>query len=118
LLTGRQQLPSVNDRVATVQSDAGNVATGLERLDVEYAKVVAGTDSLEEAVLAPIDASIATAQQALDDAPWITSQQRAAIVDALATTRASAQARDPAAVFDQHLHDTAAMVRSTFGVTA
>ncbi len=118
LLLGRQQVPSVAARVRTVQSDAGSVATGLERLDVEYAKVVAGTDSLDKAVLVPIDATIATAQRALGDAPWLTSQQRAAIVDALATTRASAQAEDPTAVFDQHLHDTAALVRSTFGVVA
>jgi hypothetical protein len=118
LLIGRQQVPSVNDRVDTVQLDAGNIATGLERLDVEYANVLAGTDSLDEGVLKPIDETIASAQQALENAPWVTSQQRAAIVDALARTRASAESKDPAPVFDQHLADTAALVRTTFGVTA
>ncbi|MFT3853231.1 MAG: hypothetical protein QM733_10895 [Ilumatobacteraceae bacterium] len=76
-LIGRQQVPSVNDRVAAVQDDADAVATGLERLDVEYAKVLAGTDSLDAAVLAPIDQTVTRAQHALDDAPWITSAQRA-----------------------------------------
>ena len=66
LLVGRQQVPSVGERIAAVQRDAGDVATGLERLDIEYAKVLAGTDSLDEAVLAPIDQAITRAQHALD----------------------------------------------------
>ncbi len=116
LLIGRQQVPSVGDQIRTVQDDAGQVATGLERLDTEYAKVVAGTDTLAGAVLAPIDSVIATAQRALGGAPWITAQERAALVDALTQARASAEARDPADVFDQHLKDTAKLVRTTFGV--
>lgn len=115
-LIGRQQVPSVNDRVAAVQDDAQGVATGLERLDVEYAKVLAGTDSLDEAVLAPIDQTVTRAQHALDDAPWVTAAQRAAVVDALAQTRASAVAKDPQDTFVGHLHDTAALVRTTFGI--
>ncbi|MEO5900292.1 MAG: hypothetical protein ABIR68_09185 [Ilumatobacteraceae bacterium] len=118
LLIGRQQVPSVADRIHSVQNDAGQVATGLERLDTEYAKVVAGTDTLAGAVLAPIDSVISTAQRVLGDAPWITAQERAAIVDALTQTRASAEAMDTASVFDQHLKDTAALVRTTFGVSA
>lgn len=117
-LFGRQQVPSVADRITAVQDDAGAVATGLERLDVEYAKVLAGTDSLDQAVLAPIDQSITQAQHALDDAPWITAPQRAAILDALAQTRQSAVAGDPQDQFVQHLQDSAALVRSTFGVQA
>jgi hypothetical protein len=118
VLVGRQQVPSVSERIAAVQRDAGDVATGLERLDVEYAKVLAGTDSLDEAVLAPIDQAIGRAQHALDEAPWITAAQRAAIVDALAQTRQSAVAEDPQDTFVGHLHDAAALVRSTFGVSA
>jgi hypothetical protein len=117
LLIGRQQVPSVGDRIHSVQADAAQVATGLERLDTEYAKVLAGTDTLAGAVLAPIDSVISTAQRALGDAQWITPQERAAVVDALTQTRASAEAKDPADVFDQHLEDTATLVRTTFGVT-
>jgi len=116
LLVGRQQVPSIADRIATVQNDANDVATGLERLDVEYAKVLAGTDSLDKAVLDPIDQSVRRAQRALDDAPWVTAAQRAAVVDALAQTRQSAVAGDAQDVFVNHLDDTAALVRSTFGV--
>jgi hypothetical protein len=118
LLIGRQQVPSVGDRIHAVQADAGQIATGLERLDIEYANVVAGTDSLDEGVLAPIDETIRATQHALDGAPWITATERAALVDALAETRASAEQRDAADVFDQHLSDTAALVRTTFGITA
>ena len=117
-LIGRQQVPSVAERIAAVQDEAGAVATGLERLDVEYAKVLAGTDSLDQAVLTPIDQAVARAQHALDDAPWITAAQRAAVVDALAQTRQSAAADDPQDTFVAHLHDAAALVRQTFGVTA
>jgi len=113
---GRQQVPSVADRIAQVQNDASAVATGLQRLDVEYAKVLAGTDSLDKAVLDPIDQSVRQAQRALDDAPWVTTAQRAAVVDALAQTRQSAVAGDAQDVFVNHLDDTAALVRSTFGV--
>ncbi len=73
-LFGRQQVPSVADRIAEVQDDASAVATGLERLDIEYAKVLAGADSLDKAVLEPIDQSVSRAQHALDDAPWVTSR--------------------------------------------
>jgi len=118
LLIGRQQGPSVVDRIHSVQNDADQVATGLERLDIEYANVLAGTDSLAEGVIAPIDETIATAQSALNDAPWITAQERAAIVEALTTTRASAAAKDPADVFDRHLKDTADLVRTVFGVAS
>lgn len=117
LLVGRQQVPSVGDRISAVQQDADEVATGLERLDVEYAKVLAGTDSLDQAVLAPIDQTVTRAQHALDDAPWIVAAQRAAILDALAQTRQSAVAGDPQDMFVAHLEDTAALVRSTFGAT-
>jgi hypothetical protein len=118
LLVGRQQVPSVSERIHHVQDDATAVATGLQRLDVEYAKVLARTDSLDKAVLAPLDASVDDAQHALDDAPWVTEAQRAALLDALAQTRASAVGGDPQDVFVGHLTDTAALVRATFGVQA
>ena len=118
ILIGRQQVPSVGDRIAEVQTQADDVATGLERLDVEYAKVLARTDSLDQAVLAPIDQAVARALSTrCDDAPWVTTVQRAAILDALAQTRQSAVAGDPQDTFVGHLQDTAALVRSTFGVT-
>jgi hypothetical protein len=118
LLVGRQQVPSVSERIHQVQDDASAVATGLERLDVEYANVLAGTDSLDEGVLAPLDESVDEAQHALDDAPWVTSAQRSALLDALARTRESAVGGDPQDVFVSHLTDTAALVRATFGVQA
>ena len=116
-LFGRQQMPSVSERIANVQDDAAAVATGLERLDVEYANVLAGTDSLDQAVLKPIDQTVTRAQHALDDAPWVTAVQRAAILDALAKTRQSAVAEEPQDTFVGHLQDTAAIVRSTFGIS-
>ena len=69
LLVGRQQVPSVGERISAVQDDADEVATGLERLDVEYAKVLAGTDSLDQAVLTPIDQTVTRAQQAHSTTP-------------------------------------------------
>jgi hypothetical protein len=116
LLIGRQQVPSVGERIAQVQDDATAVATGLERLDVEYAKVLAGTDSLDKAVLTPLDQTVTRAQQAMDDAPWVTGAQRAALLDALAQTRQSAVGDDPQDAFVAHLAETAALVRATFGV--
>jgi hypothetical protein len=118
LLIGRQQVPSVDSRVASVQSAAANIATGLERLDVEYQKVLAGTDSLQKAVLQPLDETVNSAQKTLNRAPWITAAQRSALLDALAATRASAAGNDPLATFEQHLTDTAALVRAAFGIAA
>ncbi|MEO5722731.1 MAG: hypothetical protein ABIQ39_13600 [Ilumatobacteraceae bacterium] len=118
LLIGRQQVPSIDSRVQSVQSQAGDIATGIERLDIEYRKVLAGGDSMDLAVLRPLTELVTRAQHAMNDAPWITATQRNALLDALTQLHQSAAATDPLATFEQKLASSAGVVRSTFGVKA
>ena len=89
-LVGRQQVPSIEQRVADVQESAHDIATGLERLGIEYEQVLAGTDALDSSVLIPLDQLRTDMQQTMDRAPWMTRAQRSSILDALAQARQSA----------------------------
>jgi len=113
---GRQQVPSLDARVASVETRAGDVATGLERLNIEYQQVRDGTDSLEESVLTPFAELLSLTQETMDQAPWLTPSQRNALLEALAVTRQSALDGDPVPTFQQHADAAAALVRGTFGV--
>ncbi len=118
-LYGRQQVPSVGDQVAAARDRATLIATGIERLDIEYQQVLSGTDgeTLERGVLAPLDELRVSLQQAMDDAPWLTAAQRAAALDALATARAAAEATATQGAFTASLGRAATVVRQTFGVS-
>ena len=82
-LIGHQQVPSIAERVAEVQQDGESQATGLERLGIEYEQVLAGTDDLDSSVLQPLDDLRAELQSTMDRAPWLTSDERAALLDAV-----------------------------------
>ena len=118
LLVGRQQVPSVGDRIS--RRPAGRRRGG-HRPGTAGRRVRQGArrHRLTRSGRAGADRPdrCTRAQHALDDAPWITAAQRAAILDALAQTRQSAVAGDPQDMFVAHLQDTAALVRSTFGAT-
>lgn len=118
-LFGRQQVPSVDDRVAESRAAAQNIATGLDRLDIEYEQVLTGTDgeTVERGVLEPIDALRADLQRAMDRAPWITGPQRSAALDAMLATRAVAADGASLDDFRSSAATASALVRDTFGVT-
>jgi len=89
-LVGRQQVPSISARVTEVQQDGEREATGLERLGIEYQQVLAGTDDLDSSVLQPLDDVRAELQTTMDRAPWLSNDERAALLDAVSQVRQNA----------------------------
>ena len=115
-LIGRQQVPSIDARVADVSEAADNTATGLERLDIEYEQVLDGTDDLDTSVLKPLDDLRSELQDTMDQAPWLTTAMRAAMLDAVAEARQAAIDQVPLDDFTVAIDDAAGVVRSTFGI--
>lgn len=117
LLIGRSMTSSVSDQVSSVRRSADHVATAVERLDIEYAQVLEGTDDLHQSVLKPIDELRQELQSTMERAPWLASAQRSTMLDAIAKVRSSAEGRASADEFDATLTEAAATVRQSFGVT-
>lgn len=118
-LIGRQQVPSIDDRVAEVQRDAGSIAAGIERLDIEYEQVLTGasSDPVATSVVAPLDDLRTQLQHTLDRAAWVTTPQRSALLDSLAAARQAALDQVELDPFRALLDDAAAQVRATLGAT-
>jgi hypothetical protein len=117
LLIGRQQVPSIGDRVDDVRETADEIATGIERLDIEYEQVLAGTDTAEAGVLEPLDDLRVSLIGNLDDAPWITPSTRSSLLDGLAAVGSAVDAGQSLDAVRALLGESADAVRSAFGVT-
>jgi hypothetical protein len=115
-LLGRQQVPSVDERVADVRTAASDIATGLERLDIEYEQVLAGEDSVEGGVLEPLDGLRADLIDQLESAPWIVSTTRSELLDSLAEVESVATSEATIDEVRAALADAAESVRTAFGV--
>ncbi len=75
-------------------------------------------ETVEAGVVAPLD-DLRTALQALmDDAPWLGSPQRSALLDAVAEVRADALDGVAADAFAAAAGIAAELIRTTFGVAA
>jgi len=115
---GRNQVPSIDDRVAEVSADGRDIATRLERLDIEYRQVVdGGGDSLASGVLEPLRDERVALQTTMDRAPWIRAAARARLLDALADVEATARRGVGVARFKARLDAAGALVRSELGGT-
>ena len=117
-LIGRQQVPSIDERVSQVQTSADRLATGLERLGIEYEQVLAGTDELDGSVITPLDDLRTELQSTMDRAPWLSGDQRATALDAIAGVRQSALDDATLDQFNETASAAAATVRSMFGLAA
>jgi hypothetical protein len=113
---GRNQVPSIDDRVAQVSADGRDIATRLERLDIEYRQAVDGEgDSLASGVLEPLRDERAALQHTMDRAPWIRAATRARLLDALADVETVAQRRVAVAGFRARLDAAGELIRSELG---
>lgn len=120
---GRQQVPSIDARVADVRERAADLATNIERLDIEYEQIVSagdaaasGTDSVEAGVIAPLDDLRTMLQELMDDAPWLAGDQRSEMLDALAEVRSTALDAVPLDQFVATAADASGLIRTTFAV--
>jgi len=114
-LVGRQQVPSISNRVAEVQQDSEREATGLERLGIEYQQVLAGTDDLDSSVLQPLDDVRAELQTTMDRAPWLSNDERAALLDAVSQVRQNAVDEVPLDAFTASATKAATLIRQQLG---
>jgi hypothetical protein len=114
-LIGHQQVPSIAERVNEVQQDGESQATGLERLSIEYEQVLAGTDDLDSSVLQPLDDLRTELQSTMDRAPWLTSDQRAEMLDAVAQVRQNAVDGVPLESFTASATAAATLIRQELG---
>jgi hypothetical protein len=114
-LIGHQQVPSIAERVTEVQQDGESQATGLERLSIEYEQVLAGTDDLDSSVLQPLDDLRTELQSTMDEAPWLTSDERAAMLDAVSQVRQNAVDGVPLDSFTASATAAAALIRQELG---
>ena len=117
---GRQQVPSIAKRARQVQAAASDVAIGVERLDIEYEQTLdaSGSDSVEAGVITPLDELRTRLQTTFDRAPWLTSQQRAAVLDDLAEVAAAAKAGVALDSFRAVAQKAGANIRATLGVAS
>ena len=113
----REQLPSIDERVSSVQAAASDIATGVERLDIEYeqALVASGDDTVTAGVVAPLDSLRIRLQRTMDDAPWLAASQREALLDSIAQLRSGAIDRISLDDFRSRSHATGELVRASFG---
>jgi hypothetical protein len=117
-LAGRQQVPSIDDRVTEVQRDAGSIAAGIERLDIEYEQTLGGdSDPVETSVVAPLDELRTQLQHTLDRAPWVTAAQRSSLLDAIAAARQDALDKVDLDRFRASIDDAGTAVRTTLGAS-
>ena len=112
---GRQQAPAITDRVAAVQHQAEQEATGLERLGIEYEQVLGGTDDLDDSVVQPLDAVREDLQATMNRAAWLTGAERAALLDAVSQVRQAAIDEVPLEEFTAATVAAAALVRQELG---
>jgi len=119
-LVGKQSAPSVSASVHDAQQKAADIAVQLERLPIEYQQTIngSGEDTVQKAVIAPLDDLQADLTNAFDDAPWVGPAARASTQDAIAEVRQSAQQTVSADEFEQKVNDAADAIRAAFGLTA
>lgn len=116
LVVGRQQVPSVDEQVSRVRGHAADIATGIERLDIEYEQVLAGQDTAQGGVIEPLDDIRRDLQSTLDDAPWIGGGTRTELLDSLAAIESGATAEVPLTDMQALLADAGSSIRTAFDV--
>jgi hypothetical protein len=119
-LVGKQSAPSVSSAVHDAQQRGADIAVQLERLPIEYKQTIngSGEDTVQKAVLTPLDDLQADATNAFDQAPWVASAARATAQDAIAEVRQAAQNAVSADEFETAVNDAADAIRSAFGLAA
>ena len=113
IVIGRQQVPSISDRVAKVSTSATDIATGVERLDIEYEGALSGNgDGVETSVLEPLRGLRTEMQSTLDEAPWVTAAERRQVIDSFAAVESAAKSKLPPTEFTSVLQSAGEDIRS------
>ena len=119
-LLGKQSAPSVSSAVADAQQQAADMVVQLQRLPIEYQQTIngSGEDTVQKAVIAPLDDLQAQATNAFDDAPWVLPAARAHAQDTIAEVRQAALDKVSADEFETAVNDAADAIKSAFGLAS
>jgi hypothetical protein len=110
---GRATAPDVDDRLRSVRSDARQTAAGLRVIAIHDESDTAGNDTQgAELVLRDTREEL---QSEFDDAPWLTTPQRGALLQALDALEG--QDDKTTEEFGQRAEGLAQQIETTFGVT-
>ncbi len=113
VVIGRQQVPSIRERVTKISTQGTDIATGVERLDIEYEQVLSGEgDSVEAGVLEPLRGLRIRMQTTLDEAPWVSPSERRNVIDSFTAVEAAANANVSPIEFTAVLQTTGDIIRS------
>ncbi|MGE0307881.1 MAG: hypothetical protein AB7N61_00190 [Acidimicrobiia bacterium] len=115
---GRSQVPTIGSRVTSVQESAGELASRIDALTIEYRQAIEGQgDTIQGGVLDAIDGIRSDTLHELDRAPWITQDDRDALTDAITALGAAAKNEVPVTQFEEQATSTSALLRTTFDLT-
>jgi len=110
---GHSQVPSVDDRVASVRTDADRIATDISRLDIEYQQALAGKgDSVAAGVLTPLHDEQTALQHTMDRAPWLAAARRSAMLDSVVAAEQAARDHVTLEQFRVRLTAAAKLIRT------
>jgi hypothetical protein len=111
---GHGQVPSIDERVQSVRSDADRIATDITRLDIEYRQALAGQgDSVAAGVITPLRDEQAALQHTMDRAPWLAAARRSAMLDSVVAAEQAARDHVPLEQFRARLTTSAKLIRAS-----
>jgi hypothetical protein len=111
---GHGQVPSVDERVQSVRSDADRIATDISRLDIEYQQALAGQgDSVTAGVLTPLRDEQTALQHTMDRAPWLAAARRSEMLDSVVAAEQAARDHVTLEEFRARLTTSAKLIRAS-----
>lgn len=118
LVVGRASVTTPAERARSVKASAGDLATRIDALSIEYEQALTGSeDSVAKGVAEPMREIRAEVVRALNGAPWVGPPRRAALLRAIDGVTTAAQAKVPLAVFEQVSSAASSSIRTTLGAT-
>ena len=113
---GHAQAPNLASQTASVQRTAGDLASRVGALPIEYAQAITGNgDTLQGGVLDALAGIKRDTLHELDRAPWIGQHQRDALIDRLSALAAAAKAMVTKVEFATACTDAAGLITTTYG---
>jgi hypothetical protein len=113
LLVGRASVTTTSERIATVRTEANDIATRIGALTIEYEQALAGQgDSVQAGVLDALDGIDRDVASTLAAAEWLSPSARATVEAAVNNVRKAATARVSAQAFADQTTAAATTIRN------
>jgi hypothetical protein len=116
-LVGRATAPSIDDEVRSVQAQAADAATALQRLPIEYEQLLSGDGESAATVNDAIDSAQAQLREAYDGAIWLGDTAPASTDAALDTLREVVAGEGSADEFAAAVDEAVSAIEERFAVS-